>query len=87
MTPTIGRIVHVFPGENTQWHFNGNGANDPIAAIITRVWNNDSINVIAFPDASTPLPLTSVNRKKTHPSMRWDWPEIVQNVVPTSDYR
>jgi hypothetical protein len=85
MTPTIGRIVHLFPGIHaTHLHTNGNGPNDPIAAVIVRVWNDDLVNLMALVDGPAPIWVTSVNRHAPDNMMRWDWPQIVPNVVPTA---
>ncbi len=84
MTPTVGRIVHLFPGENApHLESNGNGPNDPIAAVIVRVWSDDTVNLMAILDGEAPIWVCSVQRSATAPNMRWDWPEIIQNVVPT----
>lgn len=83
MIPTVGRIVHFFPGDNADHQSNGNGPNDPIAAVITRVWNDDMVNLMVFVDGPAPIWVTSVMRSAQAPNRRWDWPEIVQNVVPT----
>ena len=51
-TPTIGRIV-ILKGHKS------NGS-DEHPAIITRVWNEDAVNLTAFPDFEAPKLLTSV---------------------------
>jgi hypothetical protein len=54
MTPTVGRVVLVLgiPAQS-------NGAM-VAPGIITRVWNDTTVNVTVFPDASAPVPATSV---------------------------
>lgn len=62
--PKVGDIVQVIPGSMTQLYSNGLGASDPVAAIITRVWDNEdypTINVVCFRDANnSPMAVTSV---------------------------
>jgi hypothetical protein len=52
--PSLGRIV-ILRG----LYAKGNGAME-CPAVITRVWNDDMINVTAFPDCKSPQPVTSV---------------------------
>lgn len=54
MTPTIGRIVHVI-GPDAE----SNGAK-VAPGVITRVWSDDLINVLIFPDGVAPMARTSV---------------------------
>jgi hypothetical protein len=54
MKPSIGRIVHVLiePAIN-------NGT-DVAAAVITRVWSDDMVNVTVLPDCGQPLYKSSI---------------------------
>jgi hypothetical protein len=54
MTPAIGRIVHVI-GPDAE----SNGAR-VAAAVITRVWSEDLVNVTIFPDGGAPISRTSI---------------------------
>lgn len=39
MVPSVGRIVHYFPGKHDiAAKVNGNGDNDPVAAVVVRAW-------------------------------------------------
>lgn len=85
MTPTIGRIVHLYPGENAKHlHFNGNGPNDPIAAVVVRVWSNDCVNLMALVDGQAPVWVTSVQRRGVAgTNIFWDWPQLLDTVPLT----
>jgi hypothetical protein len=85
MTPSIGRIVHLFPGTNAKhlWS-NGNRADDPIAAVIVRVWDDETVNLMVLLDGESPIWVTSVRRTAANPDMHWDWPQIIQNQVPSA---
>lgn len=77
MTPTVGRIVHFYPNEaDYTARSNGVKPGEPLAAIITRVWNEDGVNLTIFPDAAAPLSRTSVVRRGVahENSSSWDWP-------------
>ena len=81
---TVGRIVHLYPGASA-WareKICTNGNPGPVPAIVTRVWNEDCINVTAFPDNAPPVLLTSVfkrtpaeaERAAALPNLSWDLP-------------
>lgn len=78
MTPTVGRIVHVYPGNRADLISNGLGPEDPVAAIVTRVWgpgDSPSINVVAFVDGPAPVWSTSIPGGDTRSTgCRWEWP-------------
>ena len=68
---SIGRIV-IFTDENSV----------KLPAIVTKVWNDDCVNLWVFPNGSevggAGITKTSVIKKTLHPQARaWDWPEIV----------
>jgi hypothetical protein len=76
MKPSIGRIVHVFanPAQN-------NGA-DVAPAVITRVWNDQGVNVRVLLDGPDTPWLTSITlhetreeAQKAHDEMVAAWPE------------
>lgn len=52
--PSVGSFVHV---RGTAVERNGT---DVAPAVITRVWNDELVNLTAFPDEGSPLRLTSV---------------------------
>lgn len=59
--PRIGTTVHYFPGEHdTDAHSNGLGADDPIAAVITRAWGDHCVNLTILPDNGGPTTRSSV---------------------------
>jgi len=69
MTPTIGRIVHY-------WH---NPGDEPVAAIVVRVWSDECVNLRLFtdgePGATFPSEYqTSVTRCDQGDKWGWDWP-------------
>jgi hypothetical protein len=89
-TPSVGRIVHYFPGEyDKDACANGNGPNDPVAAVVVRVWSDTTLNLRLLldshgnpDDGGTPV-RTSVQRDNAiegatvGPGSRWAWPERV----------
>lgn len=82
--PTVGRIVHVFPGPRTDLCRNGLGPQDPIAAIVVRVWGAGAssvaaINACAIVDGLGVEWVTSVpHASNTTPDgFRWEWPARV----------
>lgn len=76
--PSVGRIVHFFPTELDD-EARSNGNSGPVAAVITRVWDESMVNLTIFPDAMHPTPRTSVPHRSTHApgAPYWDWPERV----------
>jgi hypothetical protein len=51
MKPFVGCPVVLVPGvQNPHLYSNGNKSEDPIAAIVTRVWSDDAVNLVCFPD-------------------------------------
>lgn len=69
--PSVGRIVLVSGKES-------NGVTEH-PAIINRVWSDDKVNVMVFPDNGMPYPKTSV-RQSTDGSAQaeaWRWPPRV----------
>lgn len=80
MTPTVGRIVHYFPGPNdVPAHTNGLGADDPIAAVVVRVWSEHTVNLCVLADGPYFHWRTSVQHADVAPgdSPQWDWPPRV----------
>lgn len=83
MTPTIGRIVHYFPGTNdAEARSNGVKVDEPVAAVIVRVWSDATVNLQVITDCGPGvLARTSVQHKDVRPesseSPYWDWPERV----------
>lgn len=82
-TPTVGRIVHYFPGpHDAPACVNGNGADDPVAAVVVRAWGDDCVNLRLLLDftSNDGCPIrTSVQRRGAAPegTFSWDWPERV----------
>lgn len=63
--PTLGRIVWVrHPSLDME-----------TAAIVTRVWSDTLINVMAFKDAVGPVPITSLtlDQEQENPDHGWRW--------------
>ena len=50
MTPTIGRIVHVYVGTSRT----------SVAALVTSVYPSNVVNLTVFPDGRAPMPKSSV---------------------------
>lgn len=69
--PSIGRIVLVTGKES-------NGVSEH-AAIVTRAWSAECVNVTVFPDNGAPYSLTSVQVSDDNSSQpqRWRWPPRV----------
>lgn len=67
MSPTIGRIVHYYVGNEAE----------PLPAIITRVWSNECVNLHVFSDHGDDTLETSVPQRVTSTSWGWDWPPRV----------
>ena len=69
--PSVGRVV-IFKGEDS------NGAEEH-PAIITRVWNDDCVNLTVLFDAKTPESRTSVQIEGVAPqgATNWSWPARV----------
>ena len=59
ITPTVGRVVHYIPGENDD-HMAKGGGDQPLAAIVTHVWNDRMVNLVIFDANGVPYPKTSV---------------------------
>lgn len=81
-TPTVGRIVHLFPGNAKNLQSNGLGPDDPVAAVIVRVWGGGlypTLNLMALVDGTSPVWVTSVQHASSAGagSTRWDWPPLV----------
>lgn len=68
--PSIGRIVHYRPTKAEE----SNGA--PVfAAIITRVWDNEAVNLTVFPDLRAPFMVGTRIRAHDQPDPgQWFWP-------------
>lgn len=73
MKPTIGRIVVFKQSANERPH---NGTREH-PAMITRVHNDDYVNLHVFFDGGPVSAITSVHRAGVEPegSMSWDWPK------------
>lgn len=71
----VGRIVLFYPGQGDCELFERNGA-ECHPAMITRVWNDEMVNLIVFPDSGTPVPRTSVSFGEPAVSAHstWRWP-------------
>ena len=71
-TPSVGRIVHYFPGVNDPAACaNGLAGSDPVAAVIVRVWSDSTLNLRLLLDCvstgdGTPIK-TSVQRRDLLP--------------------
>lgn len=75
--PTVGRTVHFFPALD-DGEAKSNGNRGPVAAIITRVWSTQVVNLTLFPDYAAPVPRTSVVLRSPEASTNcWDWPARV----------
>jgi hypothetical protein len=65
--PTVGRIVHFYDDTSVE----------PQAAIITKVWSDDCVNLVVFGDGSmNNVPARTVTSVTTSEgsSQRWAWP-------------
>lgn len=74
MTPTIGRIVH-FRDPYSRF------GSDVKAAIVTRVFSDDCVNLAIITDVGVVYSETSVVRcddASVAASRAWSWPPIVQ---------
>lgn len=70
--PTVGRIV-LFRSPNL--HSNGV---DEHPAIINRVWTDECVNLIVFPDCSVPTVQTSATYHEAGDGdYGWRWPDRV----------
>lgn len=68
---SVGRIVHYFPEEDPE---------TPMAAIVTRVWSDDCVNLRVFADGVRSLDcsgdVTSITRRtEQNTTICWDWPK------------
>lgn len=80
--PTVGRIVHFFPGTNESNQLPNGMKFAP--AIVTQTWESGSCNLTLFlaePDVNkNPMPQKWSVQHKTQISSEeiphWDWPEI-----------
>ena len=72
MKPSLGRIV-IFKGFTSQ-----SGIKEH-AAIITRVWSDELVNITAFIDGMSPMNFSSIklHSEPHHDSYTWAWPERV----------
>ena len=72
--PSVGRIVHFDSPDRGQRGY----SEDPVPAIITRVWDGDVVDLTIFRVMMEPLVLASVSYSEdpTH-GMRWFWPPRV----------
>lgn len=66
MKPSIGRIVHFVDAEG-----------EHCAAIITRVWSDDCVNLIYFHDTGSMPYTSSVQDETATKQCSWHWPEKV----------
>lgn len=76
--PTVGRIVHVHIPAGSAFERRARGP-DPIAAIVTRVNDDGTIEVSAFMPRETDLtPIHSLKHESqaTENDPRWRWPFI-----------
>lgn len=67
MKPTVGRIVH--------YH---DHSNEPLAAIITKVWSDTMVNLAVFSEGGTTYSRTSVNNESQYGTF-WCWPDPKAN--------
>lgn len=58
----VGQSIQLIPSTDPTQDENlkANGNSGPVAAIVTRVWTNDVVNLIAFPDCGSPVNIGSV---------------------------
>lgn len=68
--PSVGRIVHYYPSENEPHLFAEVG--EPVAAIITRVWTDECVNLQLFTNSGRTPHLTS--RCRGEGDGEWRWP-------------
>ena len=70
-SPSVGRIVHFDSPDRGQRGYSA----DPVPAIITRVWDETTVDLTVFRNMMEPLPLAGV-RLSLDPGygMRWFWP-------------
>lgn len=66
---TVGRIVRYFHTKNTREE----ASKEPYAAIITKTYGNDMVDLLVCPPGVMPYPSTSVNRGNE--DGQWEFPE------------
>lgn len=73
-TVAVGRIVLFHPGAGVELPTSTSADAHP--AIITRVWEDDMVNLMVFPDAGTPIAVTSVHHGDPAATTGncWSWP-------------
>lgn len=73
MEPTVGRIVHFYPGSaDQQWTGPG-----PLAAIIAAVHSPELVNLGIFDGYGSPIQRTSVPfGNPNNGNSYWEWPPI-----------
>ena len=70
--PCVGETVIVHTAEQHNGSFEH-------PAIVTRVWSDDTINVMVMPDDGTPFAMTSAKRATDGISLdplQWKWGEV-----------
>lgn len=74
MKPSVGRIVHFdSPDDNQRGH-----TPDPVPAIITRVIDDWTVDLLIYRNLDTPLGLAEVRFSELPTDgMRWFWPPRV----------
>lgn len=71
---SVGRIVHFDSPDRTQLGY----SNEPVPAVITKVWDGDFVDLTIFRNMDTPLVLSSVQFSEDPTAgMRWFWPPRV----------
>lgn len=72
--PTVGRIVHYFPADGSALD------SEPFAAIVTRVWSDECVNLFICDDGSGRITRnieTSLERSDAPKAGCWMWPPRV----------
>jgi hypothetical protein len=71
----VGDMVWFWPADNDeQARSNGNFTN-PVAAVVTRVWGGEMVNLTVFPDNGQPIMRSSVHKgPKGDIGYSWEFP-------------
>lgn len=76
-SPQVGQTVQFFPAPRDSGALgNGQRHGDPVAAIVTRVWQDDYVNLAVFADTDPPVARTSVHHQSLAHDHEAFWLEI-----------
>ncbi len=70
MKPTVGRIVHYYPQDGDRF----GTMDEPIAAVIVRVWSEECVNLRLLPDSDDSPHVSSVPLDENCGAYSWSWP-------------